>query len=162
MMAFIEYLQITLNKSLMKHYLTLLLSASALLASVLMLNNSSDSEGLAAEVNENEIFEMRTYTTHDGKLDALHQRFENHTMAFFEKHGMTNIAYWVPEDPELKENTLIYILSHESPEAAEASWNAFRADPDWQRAYEESHADGVIVKHIESVYMTQVSYSPMK
>lgn len=146
----------------MKQALTLLIWALAFLVSLFMINITPDSGESAAESNTGKIFEMRTYTTHDGKLDALHQRFENHTLAFFEKHGMTNIGYWVPADPELKENTLIYILSHESPEAAEASWNAFRADAGWQKAYQESHADGVIVKHIESVYMTHLSYSPMK
>ena len=44
-----------------------------------------------------EIFELRIYTTNEGKLDDLHARFRDHTTDLFEKHGMTNMGYWVPE-----------------------------------------------------------------
>ena len=54
------------------------------------------------------VFEMRTYITHDGKLDDLQARFRNHTTKFFEKHGMTNVGYWVPRD---QPNTLVYSIS---------------------------------------------------
>lgn len=119
-------------------------------------------EADSSELSDSKVYEMRTYTTYDGKLDALHQRFQNHTMAFFEKHGMENIGYWIPTDPELQNNTLIYIVSHDSPEAANTSWDSFRSDPEWQEVYEASHADGPIVENIESVYMNSTSYSQMK
>lgn len=129
---------------------------------------SGNSESVETEsetqttVSDTKVYELRTYTTHEGKLDDLHERFENHTMAFFEKHGMTNIGYWSPEDPELRDNTLIYLLSHESREAAEDSWEAFRNDPGWQEAYEASRADGPIVESIESIFMKSTPYSQMK
>jgi hypothetical protein len=44
------------------------------------------------------LFEIRTYTTEPGKLDALNSRFREHTTKLFEKHGMTNIGYWTPVD----------------------------------------------------------------
>lgn len=106
------------------------------------------------------IYELRTYTTHEGKLGDLHTRFENHTMAFFEKHGMTNIAYWSPENPELRDNTLIYLLSHDSREAAEQSWEGFSSDPEWQEVYGASRENGPIVQRVESIYMNKTPYSP--
>ena len=42
------------------------------------------------------VFELRTYTAPDGKLSDLHKRFRDHTLRIFEKHGMTNIGYWMP------------------------------------------------------------------
>ena len=75
---------------------------------------------------------------------------------------MTNIGYWIPSDPEMRENTLIFLLKHDNAEAAMASWDAFRADPEWQEAYRESHADGPIVAQAVSVYMTATEYSRMK
>ena len=42
------------------------------------------------------IFEFRTYTAAPGKLEDLHNRFRNHTLGLFEKHGITSIGYWVP------------------------------------------------------------------
>lgn len=107
-----------------------------------------------------EVYELRTYTTHPGKLDALHARFRDHTVKLFEKHGMTNVGYWVPTDEEKSSNTLIYVLKHDSREAAKKSWGAFMNDPDWKAAYAASTADGKLVDTVESVYMNATDYSP--
>ena len=108
------------------------------------------------------VFELRTYTTNSGRLDALHARFADHTIRIFEKHGMTNIGYFVPQDTPLADNTLVYVLAHDSREAAKASWAAFIADPEWQKAYEASISDGPIVDKLESVFMDATDYSMMK
>jgi hypothetical protein len=108
------------------------------------------------------VFEMRTYTAMPGKLDALNTRFRDHTIRLFKKHGMTNIGYWVPQDEPRHSNTLIYVLSHESREAATKSWAAFRADPEWQKASKESELNGKIVEKVESVFMDATDYSPIK
>lgn len=107
-----------------------------------------------------DVYELRTYTTNEGKLDALHARFRDHTTKIFEKHGMINIGYWVPTDEKRSENTLIYIIKHKDREAAKKSWKAFMADPDWKFAYKASVADGALVKKVESVYMNATDYSP--
>src|SRR5262245_35112680 len=73
------------------------------------------------------VFEIRTYHTHPGRLDALHKRFREHTMRIFEKHGMTNVAYWTFQDSPAKESTLIYVISHASREQARLNWKAFGA-----------------------------------
>ena len=108
------------------------------------------------------VFELRTYTTHQGRLYALHTRFTNHTIGLFERHGMTNIGFFVPQDDPLAENTLIYVLAHDSREAAKASWAAFLADPEWQAAYQASISDGPIIDKLESVYMDATDYSMFK
>ncbi|MDQ2077137.1 NIPSNAP family protein [Marinimicrobium sp. ABcell2] len=115
-----------------------------------------------AQADSATVFELRTYTTHEGKLPALNERFTNHTAGLFEKHGMRNVGYWVPSDPDKSGNTLIYILEHKSREAAAQSWQAFIDDPDWQKAYKESREDGPIVKHIDSVFMTATEYSAIR
>lgn len=115
-----------------------------------------------AQAESGPVFELRTYTTHEGKLPALNKRFAEHTARLFEKHGMRNIGYWVPTDPERADNTLIYILAHKSREAAQQSWQAFLEDPEWQAAYAKSREDGPIVKHIDSVYMTATEYSAIQ
>jgi hypothetical protein len=108
------------------------------------------------------VFEIRTYTTPPGKLDALNARFRNHTVKLFEKHGMTNIGYWTPVDPPLSENTLIYVLAHKDREAAKQSWDAFRKDPVWVKARAESEAQGPLTTKVESVFMTPTDYSALK
>jgi hypothetical protein len=111
------------------------------------------------ELADERIYQLRTYTTHPGKLDDLHERFANHTVRLFARHGMVNVGYWVPVD---RENTLIYVLSHNSRQAAEKSWQAFLDDPEWQEAFEESRTDGPIVSDIESVFMKATPYSQIR
>jgi hypothetical protein len=115
---------------------------------------------VAQEKKVSRVYELRTYTTEPGRLPALNKRFRDHTMRLFEKHGMRNEMYWTPTDAPLSENTLIYVISHDSVEAAKKSWAAFQADPEWQKVKAESEADGKILTKVTSVYMTPTDYSP--
>jgi hypothetical protein len=108
------------------------------------------------------VFELRTYTTNEGKLEALHKRFREHTTKLFEKHGMMNIGYWTPQDAPLSQNTLIYVISHPSREAAKKNWAEFGSDPEWKKVAQESEAQGKIVSKVESVFMDATDYSPIK
>jgi hypothetical protein len=108
------------------------------------------------------VFEMRTYTAPDGKLGELQARFRNHTTRLFEKHGITNIGYWVPQDEPRSQNTLIYVLAYPSREEAKARWAKFQSDPDWQKARTESEVNGRIVQRVESVFMTPTDFSKLK
>ena len=105
------------------------------------------------------VYELRTYTANEGKLSNLHERFRNHTMALFEKHGMKNIGYWVPVD---KADTLTYLIAHKSQETVEASWKAFVSDPNWQKVYADSIANGALVKKIDNTFMHATDYSPVQ
>ncbi len=107
------------------------------------------------------VYELRIYTCHEGKLDALLTRFRDHTCKLFEKHGMGNVGYWVPVDEENgSKTTLIYVLEHKSREAAKESFKAFGADPEWKAAAKASEANGKIVAKIDSIFMTPTDYSP--
>ena len=108
------------------------------------------------------VYELRTYYCLPGRLEALHKRFKDHTMNLFEKHGMKNEMYWTPTDPKLKDHVLIYIVSHDSMDAAKKSWDAFRSDPNWIKVRDASEKDGKIVEKVESVYMTATEFSPKK
>ena len=102
-------------------------------------------------------YELRTYTAAPGKLDALLQRFRNHTTGLFAKHGITNVGYWVPADNA--DRKLIYLLSFPDRPAREASFKAFGADPEWQSAHKASEADGKLVDKIESRFLTSTDFS---
>jgi hypothetical protein len=109
------------------------------------------------------VYELRTYTTLPGRLPALHQRFAEHTIRLFEKHGIKSEVYWSPMDDPLKDNTLIYVISHESRGAADQNWKEFQADPEWIKVRDASEADGkILAKPPERVFMTQTAYSPGK
>jgi len=108
------------------------------------------------------VFEIRTYHCFPGRLDALHKRFREHTMKIFEKHGMTNVAYWTFQDSPAKENTLIYVISHASREQAAKNWDEFRNDPEWKAVAADSEKDGKIVEKVDSVFVDATDYSPLK
>ena len=102
--------------------------------------------------------ELRVYDTLPGRLPALHDRFANHTMALFERHGIQNVAYWT-EDVGTN-NRLVYMLGYESLGDREKSWASFGADPDWKKAREASEADGSIVRRSRHRIMRLTDYSP--
>jgi len=115
-----------------------------------------------AQSDARRVFELRTYTAPEGKLADLDKRFRDHTMRIFKKHGMENVGYWHPQDAPDSANTLIYIISHKSRDAAKASWAAFQADPEWQKVSAESQVNGRIVSKVVSVFMDATDYSPLK
>lgn len=104
------------------------------------------------------LYELRVYTAAKGKLDPLNTRFRDHTTKLFEKHGMTNVGYWVPI--ENKDEKLYYVLSYPSLDARKQSWAAFLADPAWKMAAAESEKGGKLVAKIEEHFLVPTDYSP--
>ncbi|MEX1212868.1 MAG: NIPSNAP family protein [Balneolaceae bacterium] len=126
--------------------------------------SGGDAEGSQPDgwQSETRAYEMRIYTANEGKLDELEDRFRNYTMALFEEHGIQNVGYWIPDDPERSHNTLIYIISYESREVAEERWDAFYYSAEWQEIAERTNANGNLVQSVESVFMTPTDYSPLQ
>ena len=108
------------------------------------------------------VFELRTYTANAGKFDAMKARFREHILPLFKKHNLTVVGFWTPADPPLSENTLIYILAHDSREAAKKNWAAFSADPVRKQVWADTEKDGPINMKVESVYMNPTDFSPIK
>ena len=127
-----------------------------------VLGNLVQPSSVLSAQSSGTVYELRTYTSGPGKLSDLQSRFRVHTVRLFERHGMKNIGYWVPNDAPLSENTLIYVLEHDSRDAAKASWDAFRADPEWTEARAASERNGRLAINVESVYMTATDFSAIK
>ncbi len=112
----------------------------------------------SVKAEDTRCFEMRIYHAAEGKLDALNARFRDHTCKLFEKHGMTNIGYWMPlENPD---RLLIYVLAYPNREARETSWKEFAADPDWVAAKNASEKDGKLVTKADQYFFHATDYSP--
>src|SRR5438552_17985399 len=119
----------------------------ALLATALVLAALAASAGLARSEKEEKkmddrVFELRIYHAAPGKMKALHARFRDHTCKLFQKHGMTLVGFWSPTDPQKAEEAMYYVLAYPNKAAADASWKAFRDDPDWKKAKADSEKDG--------------------
>ena len=140
----------------------------------------------------NRVFELRTYVATKGNLAALNTRFKDHTMALFAKHGMTNIAYFsvldgeklsaakllesvspigktsaaIEADLPAAGNSLVYFITHASPEAAKVNFGKFGADPEWQKAYKasEAAAGGSLTAKdgVKSLFLKPTAFSPIK
>jgi hypothetical protein len=115
----------------------------------------------AAAFPQNKVYELRTYTCFEGKLEDLKKRFRDHTIRIFQRHGMESIGYWVPQGDKSK-TTLMYIISHASREQATKNWQDFRNDPEWKKVSADSEANGKIVEKVESVYMDPTDFSKLK
>jgi len=103
-------------------------------------------------------FEMRTYFAAPGKLDDLLARFRDHTVKLFEKHGITNIGYWVPI--ENRDNKLVYVIAFPSRAEHDRRWKEFGADPEWQAARKASEENGKLLTKVESVFLSATDFSP--
>ena len=119
-------------------------------------------DGNEAVAQGRKVFELRTYTAPEGKLNDLVARFRNDTLRIFEKHGMHNVGYWLPTDAPASSNTLVYILAHDSRDAATKSWAAFRDDAEWKAVAERTQANGPIVTKVDSVFLEATDFSPLK
>ena len=152
--------------------------ASALLSLLFLSVLSASAQDAPPTVPESTpgeaVYELRIYYPHDGKLDELLARFRNHTTGLFEKHGFTNVGYWVTRRGEdmsyathlVAENggkaTLLYIVSFPDMETRNASWEAFVNDPEWKKVYEESRVNGALVEEIHQAYMNPTDFSKLK
>jgi len=113
------------------------------------------------------VFELRTYTTSPGNLAALDARFRDHTIALFSKHGMQHFGYWhLMPNQKGADDTLVYLLAHQSKDAADASFKAFRQDPTWvaaRKASEEKAGGSLTVTDgVKSEFLKPTDYSQTK
>ena len=145
-------------------------SGGALVAKVeqLFMNATDFSPAIKPSKSPAErVFEMRTYTTTPGNLPGLQARFRDHTIGLFAKHGITNLFYWqLTADQKGADNTLVYFLAHADAGAAKASFDAFRADPDWiaaKKASEDKAGGSLTVPDgVKSVFLKATDYSPTR
>lgn len=131
------------------------------------------------------LFEIRMYTVEDGKVELLSRVFRDQVTTMFARHGMMNVAYFVPNDEprcstfspkgtilspvfdtsscQWSKDTLVYILGHQSRSAAERNWASFRRDTGGMKNFRQEYdRAGVKVVKVQSVYMDATDYSALK
>src|SRR5882762_11754992 len=85
---------------------------------------------------DSRIFELRTYESAPGKMEALQARFRDHTCKLFEKHHITVIGFLSPTDAQLLQQKLTYLLAFPNQDAAAKSWADFQDDSEWKAVKE--------------------------
>jgi hypothetical protein len=108
-------------------------------------------------------FELRIYTTPEGKLPALDARFRSPERSYFVRHGMMEVGYFHPLDAaQGAGHVLVYLLAHASREAATASWAGFRTDPDWIALKAQTEKAGSLTTKTESIFLAPTAFSPLR
>ena len=139
---------------------TLLKSASTAALIPALLDAAANAQALPATT----VYELRIYVMNPGKLPLILNRFRTKEVAIFARCGMHKVAFFTPTDEATNaENaeTLIYLLRHESREAARESWAKFAKDPEWIAVRAESEKDGAFVSKHESTFMKLTDFSPV-
>jgi hypothetical protein len=157
-----QHLSISLEDRMLKRTWFVLGASTAIFVAGMSAGSMLQSGMVAHAQGDKRVFELRTYTAPEGKLGELQARFRNHTVRIFNKHAMTSVGYFVPQDAPNSQNTLIYILAHPSREAAKKNWADFQADPEWVKVAAESQVNGRIVSKVDSVFMDPLDFSAIK
>lgn len=105
------------------------------------------------------LYELRIYHIYKDRMEAIHERFSEHTLELFKKHGMRTVDFW--EDADGK-NKIYYILEHQDRVSRDINFTHFMNDPDWIEVKGLSELDGPIVEKIDNFFMERVPYSPAK
>ena len=107
------------------------------------------------------IYEMRIYDCLPGRLPALLQRFSDHTLALWDKHGIRQAGFFttlVGQNNQL----LTYFIAWESLAEREAKWTAFTRDPDWLKARDASESAGQILANVSNELLVPTEFSSVR
>lgn len=106
------------------------------------------------------IYELRTYTYVPGKA-ALARQLWPVALRVFPRHGIRVVGSWEPI-ADRGEGDIVYLLAHPSEAAAQAAWDAFRADPEWVAAAAVAERDGGVLAEVASRMLRPTAWSPLQ
>jgi hypothetical protein len=107
------------------------------------------------------IYELRIYHSIPGQLPALISRFQNHTLRFWEKHGIRQAGFWTTLVGK-SHLQLTYMLVWDNLAEREKRWGAFVADPEWIAATAESERNGQLIQNISSELLVPTEFSSVQ
>ncbi|MZQ81040.1 NIPSNAP family protein [Paenibacillus sp. 5J-6] len=102
------------------------------------------------------LYELRVCHVNPGKMQALQDRFKDHGIEFFMKHGMKVIQFWV--DIDEASNRLYFIVEHANLEMRNFNYDRFHNDPEWIEIKRITELDGPLASKIEGFLMKDVSF----
>jgi hypothetical protein len=107
------------------------------------------------------IYEMRVYDCLPGRLPALLQRFSDHTLALWDKHGIRQAGFFTTLVGQNSQR-LTYFIAWESLAEREAKWTAFNRDPDWLKARDASESEGQILANVSNELLVPTAFSSVR
>jgi hypothetical protein len=107
------------------------------------------------------IYELRIYSCLPNRLPKLLQRFADHTLKLWDKHGIRQAGFWTVLVGD-GNNDLYYLLAWESLAEREKKWETFLADPAWHKVRDDSERDGPIIANIKSMFLKPTAFSAVR
>jgi hypothetical protein len=113
--------------------------------------------------------ELRIYTTKPGKRDALATRFGQYTTKIYERHGITNVGYWLAASNEKDlgisgERTFIYMRGYPSREERDKRIKAAHDDPEFVKVVldQEGNPSTALIDKTQQIDLVPTDYSAVK
>ena len=113
---------------------------------------------------EGRVFQLRTYESPSVKTGLKKiEMFNTAEIKIFRKVGLHPVFFGRTLAGNKMPN-LTYMLVFKDMEEQQANWKKFGAVPDWQKAFKESHKNGVIVDQtqLKSQNLVPTDYSPIR
>jgi NIPSNAP len=107
------------------------------------------------------IYELRIYTCCPGRLPDLIDRFRDHTLALWAKHGIRTSGFWTTVIGESSQD-LTYMLAWQDMAERERVWQGFVTDPEWAAIRRKTESAGPIIANIRSSLLAPTDFSPLR
>ena len=106
------------------------------------------------------VFDLRLYSVFPGKLDAFRNRWRDHAVPLYERHGLKSLGWWVAENKDAAGNdVLVCLLAGGTLSAIQKSIGEFHQDPEWQRVEKATEKDGQLRSQVEAFKLTPTDFS---
>lgn len=105
------------------------------------------------------LYELRIYEILPGRMPVIDARFREHTLGFFERHGVEVVGFW--HEVVGRSDRLVYLTRFADMADRERKWGAFINDSEWLQLRADTEADGQIVARIHNRFLEPTDYSPL-
>lgn len=107
------------------------------------------------------VFDLRLYARVPDKEAAFRDRWRDHAIRIYERHGMDNLGWWEATDTE-HADVMATLFAHESLDAINATIGAFHRDEEWIRIEKETEAGGKLRSSVTAYKLTPTDFSAIK
>lgn len=108
-------------------------------------------------------FDLRIYSVLPGKLDAFRDRWRDHAVPIYERHGLHSVGWWVAAKKDAEgHDQFVCLLAGESIESIQGSIAGFHEDPEWQRVEKETEKDGKLRSGVTAHKLVPTDFSKLK
>ena len=106
------------------------------------------------------VFDLRLYSVLPGKLDAFRNRWRDHAIPIYERHGLKSIGWWVAAKKDAAGNDVfVCLLAGANLTTIQKSIGEFHQDPEWQRVEKATEKDGQLRSQVEAFKLTPTDFS---